>query len=95
VVPRITTLAQNYPNPFNPQTWIDFSLPSAQIVSLRIYDERGRLVRTLVDGLAAEGDNQVLWDGKDNSGRGVASGVYHYVLKSGSGDLRHKMTLIR
>ena len=95
VVPRITTLAQNYPNPFNPQTWIDFSLPSAQTVSLRIYDERGRLVRTLVDGLAAEGDNQVLWDGKDNSGRGVASGVYHYVLKSSSGDLRHKMTLIR
>jgi len=95
VVPRITTLAQNYPNPFNPQTWIDFSLPSAQTVSLRIYDERGRLVRTLVDGIAAEGDNQVLWDGKDNSGRGVASGVYHYVLKSNSGDLRHKMTLIR
>jgi cytochrome c553 len=95
VVPRITTLAQNYPNPFNPQTWINFSLPFAQTVSLRIYDERGRLVRTLVDGPAAEGDNQVLWDGKDNGGRGVASGVYHYVLKSDSGDLRHKMTLIR
>ncbi|MEN8005809.1 MAG: FlgD immunoglobulin-like domain containing protein [Candidatus Krumholzibacteriota bacterium] len=95
VVPRITTLAQNYPNPFNPQTWIDFSLPSAQKVSLRIYDERGRLVRTLVDGMAPEGDNQVRWDGKDNGGRGVASGVYHYVLKSNSGDLRHKMTLIR
>ncbi|MCK9996643.1 MAG: T9SS type A sorting domain-containing protein [Candidatus Krumholzibacteria bacterium] len=95
VVPRITTLAQNYPNPFNPQTWIDFSLPSAQTVSLRIYDERGALVRTLVDGLVAEGENQVLWDGKDNGGRSVASGVYYYVLKSNSGDLRHKMTLIR
>jgi len=95
VVPRITTLAQNYPNPFNPQTWIDFSLPVGQTVSLRIYDERGMLVRTLIDGPAPEGDNQVLWDGKDNSGRGVASGVYHYVLKSNSGDLRHKMTLIR
>ena len=74
---------------------IDFSLPAAQTVSLRIYDERGRLVRTLVDGLAPEGDNHVRWDGKDNGGRNVASGVYHYVLKSASGDLRHKMTLIR
>ncbi len=95
VVPRITTLAQNYPNPFNPQTWIDFSLPHDQTVSLRIYDERGRLVRTLVNGMAAEGDNQVRWDGKDNGGRNVASGVYHYVLTADSGDLRHKMTLIR
>ena len=87
--------ARNYPNPFNPKTTIDFSLPSAETVSLRIYDERGRLVRTLVDGLAPEGNNQVMWDGKDNRGRSVASGVYHYVLKSASGDLRHKMTLIR
>ena len=95
VVPRITTLAQNYPNPFNPQTYIDFSLPVAQTVSLRIYDERGRLVRTLVDGLAQEGENHIVWDGKDNGGRGVASGVYHYVLKTNTGALKHKMTLIR
>jgi len=95
VVPRITTLAQNYPNPFNPQTYIDFSLPFAQTVSLLIYDERGRLVRTLVDGVAREGENHIIWNGKDNGGRGVASGVYHYVLKSQSGELKHKMTLIR
>jgi len=95
VMPRITTLAQNYPNPFNPQTWIDFSLPSAQTVSLRIYDERGLLIRTLVDGLTPEGAHQVRWDGTDNGGRGVASGVYYYLLKSNGGTLRHKMTLLR
>lgn len=95
VLPRITTLAQNYPNPFNPQTWIDFSLPRTQAVSLRIYDERGRLVRTLVDGLTGEGDHQVRWDGRDNSGRGAASGVYHYLLRTEGGTLRHKMTLLR
>ncbi len=95
VVPRITALAQNYPNPFNPRTWIDFSLPRAQRVSLRIYDERGRLVKTLIDGLVAEGDHHLRWDGRDNEGRSVASGVYHYLLRTDGGVLRHKMTLIR
>jgi hypothetical protein len=94
-VPRVTTLAQNYPNPFNPQTWIEFSLPNQGTVSLRIYDERGRLVRTLVDGPVGQGEHKERWDGMDNTGRGVASGVYHYVLKTANGSLRQKMTLIR
>ena len=95
-LPRVTTLAQNYPNPFNPQTWIDFSLPARGPVSLRIYDERGALVRTLVnESDLVEGAHHLLWDGKDNAGRGAASGVYHYVLKTAQGQLSRKMTLVR
>ncbi|MFT5315485.1 MAG: hypothetical protein ACI9UK_001317 [Candidatus Krumholzibacteriia bacterium] len=95
-LPRVTSLAQNYPNPFNPQTWIDFSLPARGPVSLRVYDERGALVRSLVDesDLAA-GFHHLRWDGKDHAGRGSASGVYHYVLKTARGQLSRKMTLIK
>ncbi len=95
-LPKVTTLAQNYPNPFNPQTWIDFSVPIRGPVSLRIYDERGRLVRTLLDEAALEaGPQHLRWDGMDNSGRGTASGVYHYVLQTRKGKLSRKMTLVR
>jgi len=95
-LPKLTSLAQNYPNPFNPQTWIDFSLPTSGPVSLHIYDERGALVRSLVnEPHLAAGVHHLLWDGKDNNGRGTASGVYHYVLKTDQGQLGRKMTLIR
>ncbi|MGD9546348.1 MAG: FlgD immunoglobulin-like domain containing protein [Candidatus Krumholzibacteriia bacterium] len=95
-VPRVTTLAQNYPNPFNPHTWIDFTLPATGPATLRIYDERGRLVRTLVDeGVLGAGAHHLRWDGADDGGTPVASGVYHYVLKTRQGDLKRKMTLIK
>ncbi len=95
-VPRVTTLAQNYPNPFNPQTWIDFTLPKSGPVSLRIYDERGRLVRTLVDeSNLTMGAHHLLWNGRDDGGRAAASGGYHYVLKTEAGQLSRKMTLVR
>ena len=94
-LPRVTSLAQNYPNPFNPQTFIEFALPQAARVSLKIYDGRGRLVRTLVDGHRAQGPHRLVWDGSDDAGRAAASGVYHYVLKTADSDLRRKMTLLR
>jgi FlgD Ig-like domain/Cytochrome c554 and c-prime len=95
-LPRVTSLAQNYPNPFNPVTRIEFTLPAAETVSLRIYDERGRLVRSLVDGsLMGAGPHTVVWSGQDDGARGVASGVYHYVLQTESHTLKKKMTLVR
>jgi len=95
-VPRVTSLAQNYPNPFNPQTWIDFTLPKSGPVSLRIYDERGRLVRTLVDeSNLTLGAHHLLWNGRDDGGRTAASGGYLYVLKTEAGQLNRKMTLVR
>lgn len=96
LVPRVTTLGQNYPNPFNPQTRIDFSLSAQQPVTLRIYDERGRRVAALVDGeVMGAGEHTLVWRGQDEAGRAVASGVYHYVLKAGSMELKKKMTLVR
>jgi len=95
VLPRATTLGQNYPNPFNPQTRIEFSTTERGPVSLNIYDGRGHLVRTLVDESLEAGRHLELWDGQDNGGRGVASGVYHYVLKTTQGQLQRKMTLVR
>ncbi|MCB1184616.1 T9SS type A sorting domain-containing protein [bacterium] len=95
-LPRVVTLGQNYPNPFNPQTFIAYSLPARGAVRLRIYDERGRLVRALVDDSSqAAGPHRVKWDGHDNAGRGCASGVYHYVLETDQGRLSRKMTLVR
>jgi hypothetical protein len=95
-VPRYTTLGQNYPNPFNPQTWIDYSLSRPGPALLRIYDERGRLVSTLVDEPAlAAGPHRLRWNGRDAAGRNVASGVYHYVLQTEQGRLSRKLTVVR
>ena len=94
-LPRVTSLSQNFPNPFNPQTFIEFSLSRAQDVSLVIYDERGRNVRTLEQGLFSEGPHRIRWDGTYGHGRTVASGVYHYVLHTEDKRLQRKMTLLR
>ena len=75
-VPSGYALSQNYPNPFNPQTTIRYDLPVAGAVRLSVYNVLGQMVRTLVDGQRPAGTYSVVWDGKDGSGRDVASGVY-------------------
>ncbi len=65
------------PNPFNPATVLHFSLPAAGHAELRVFDVQGRLVRTLVDGQRAAGQNEARWDGRDGDGRQVASGTYY------------------
>ncbi len=88
-------LAQNYPNPFNPNTTISFQLPAANYVSLNVYDIAGKLVRTLVNEQRGEGLQSVNWNGKDNSGVSVASGIYFYKIQSGSFTETKKMVLMR
>jgi hypothetical protein len=90
-----TRLYQNTPNPFNPVTLIRFSTARAGPISLRIYDERGRLVRTLISGQLPAGAHEVVWDGRDEAGRTVASGNYYYRLRTADRTLRQKMMLIR
>ena len=93
---RGLVLAQNSPNPFNPHTTIRFALPQeAQPVRLAIYDASGRVVATLVDGALAAGDHAVEWDGRDDAGRAVASGVYSYRLETDDGQLTRRMLLVK
>ena len=87
-------LLQNYPNPFNPETWIPYELSVASEVKIRIYDSLGRLVRTLDPGLQA-GEKTVRWDGKDNYGEGLSSGVYFYTIIAGKFSATRKMILLR
>jgi hypothetical protein len=84
-----------YPNPFNPATTLVYGVPSSSPVSLRIYDPSGRLVRTLLDQTVPAGLNAQVWDGNDDQGRPVASGIYIAEFRSpGRSDTR-KMTLVR
>ena len=96
-LPRAFGLKQNYPNPFNPSTTIAYSIPEGYTgsVSLRVYDIRGSLVRTLVEGTMAEGNYSVSWDGKDRSGRVVSSGIYFYRLEAGGFAQVRKMLLLK
>jgi len=94
-VPMPVSLAQNRPNPFNPKTSIAFSLDRDGPVTLRVFDARGRLVRTLVNETRAAGQHVVDWDGRDDAGRREAAGVYLYSLEAGGTSVQRKMTLVK
>jgi hypothetical protein len=79
-LPARFALEQNYPNPFNPSTRISFSLPVLSNVTITVYDMLGQQVARLVNGSLPAGSHDVVWNGKDNTGRSVASGVYFYRL---------------
>jgi hypothetical protein len=93
--PRALRLHQNTPNPFNPSTSIAFDLPHPTFVTLRIYDTAGRHVRTLVDGRMEPDSHSVLWDGVDDGGTPLGSGVYFYRLVAGDRMLTRKLVMLR
>ena len=93
--PANFSLSQNYPNPFNPETTIEYQLPHASHVKVVIYNLAGQLVRTLIDAQHAAGKFQTHWDGKDELGNQVASGVYLYELQAGNFQANQKMILMR
>ena len=94
-LPKFAALYQNYPNPFNPSTEINFDLPAARDVKLRIYNQLGQSVRTLVDNRMKAGRHSLKWDGSDDMGRGVASGVYFFNLEAGDFSQIRKMMLVK
>ena len=96
LLPSVNALAQNFPNPFNPETTIRFDLAEAAPVTLTVYDAAGQTVRTLVDGehLSA-GNYSRIWDGLNQNGEAVGSGVYFYEMDAGNFSSIKKMTLVR
>lgn len=96
-VPEVFTLMQNYPNPFNPSTTITFEVADAgdRDVSLTVFDVLGRKVRTLVDASLSPGAYSYMWNGNDDVGRPVASGIYLYRLEIGEFAATRSMTLIK
>jgi len=95
-LPTVTRLVQNMPNPFNPYTVITFELARQEAVTLFIYDASGRRVRNLIAGdVRSAGDHHTTWDGRNDSGREMPSGIYLYRLTSSSGVETKKMTLAK
>jgi hypothetical protein len=94
-VPLHFELAQNVPNPWVSGTRIFYTLPHEDQVVLRVYNPVGQLVRTLVSGKESAGFKRVAWDGRDDVGRRVPSGVYFYRLQAGGFTDTKKMVVIR
>ena len=100
LIPEETALLANYPNPFNPETWIPYQLAESAEVTLTIYDMNGQLVRRLVVGHQAAGMYQsrsraVYWDGRNQLGESVASGLYFYTLTAGELTATRRMLILK
>ncbi len=96
-LPSTFTLSQNHPNPFNPRTVIEFYNPKSVSakVTLEVFNILGQRVKRLYDGSAPPGVTRVEWDGHDDGGRTVATGIYFYRLRAGETTLTRKMALIK
>jgi hypothetical protein len=95
-MPRTYELTQNFPNPFNPSTSIKFGLPQESRVTLKIYNLLGKEIATLLNGVEkAAGYHVAIWEGRDQDGNTVPSGIYLYRLQAGQVILTKKMTLIK
>ena len=95
-IPTETRLLLNYPNPFNPETWIPYQLAEATKVTVMIHSMNGSLIRTLELGHQAAGtykskSQAAYWDGRNELGEQVASGLYFYTLTAGDFSATHKM----
>jgi hypothetical protein len=96
VLPGIAFATSNYPNPFNPSTTIKYSMPKAGHLSLNVYNVRGQLVKTLIDGNRPAGaDQTIVWDGTNNQGSAVSSGVYFYEARTNGEVKVQKMALVK
>jgi hypothetical protein len=94
--PRTLALHPNVPNPFNPTTTISYDVPPGGAnVTIRIYDASGRVVRTLVDDRRAAGTHDTVWDGRNDAGTTVSSGVYFYRMVAGSFSEARRMVLLK
>lgn len=94
-IPKTFDLMRNYPNPFNPLTTITYQVPEQRRVSIRVYNLLGQKLRTLIDAPVPAGIYKVTWDGKDERGELVGSGIYFYQMRAGEFVKSYRMVLIR
>jgi len=99
-LPSQTCLLPNYPNPFNPETWIPYQLAKSTDVTVQIYDIHGRLVRKLALGHQSAGRymnrrTAAYWDGKNDTGERVSTGMYLYSLSADSYQMTRKMVIVK
>ncbi|MEA2096520.1 MAG: FlgD immunoglobulin-like domain containing protein [Candidatus Cloacimonadota bacterium] len=96
IIPSANILnLNNYPNPFNPTTTIAYSLPNDGLIGLRIFNVKGQLVKTLVDGEQLAGSYEMVWNGKDNNKKSVSSGIYFYKLSTKDKTIMKKMLMLK
>ncbi len=95
IVPLKYQLYNNYPNPFNPSTNIAFEIAQPEFVSLKVFNINGELIRTVVNENLPAGRFENVWDGKDESGNQVSSGIYLYRLTAGKFDKSARMILMK
>ena len=100
LIPKETILLPNYPNPFNPETWIPYRLAEDAFVTLTIYEQSGQVIRTLDVGYQSAAfyetrSKAIYWDGRNEFGEGVASGVYFYHLSAGDFSATRKMLILK
>ncbi|MDD3536504.1 MAG: choice-of-anchor J domain-containing protein, partial [Candidatus Cloacimonetes bacterium] len=88
-------LKGNYPNPFNPETTISYSMVNAGPVNIDIYNQKGQLVKNLVNGNATAGNHTIVWNGTDNNGKNVSSGIYYYKMNAGKYSSTKKMIMMK
>ena len=99
-LPKETTLLSNYPNPFNPETWLPYQLAEGANVQIHIYDSSGRSVRTLDLGFQKNGfylhkESAAYWDGRNNAGEKLASGMYFYQLIAGDYTATRRLVIVK
>ena len=94
-LPAVLTLEGNHPNPFNPSTAILFALPQSGPVELSVFDLAGRRIAVLVNEVRRAGRHEAVWDGRDVTGRAVATGTYFYQLKTDNFSKTRKLMLLK
>jgi len=95
ILPEKYYLYQNHPNPFNPITHIKYDLPKSTAITIFIYNLQGQKVKTLVDEYEPAGRYTAIWNGTDDMGEKVASGVYLYTMQTDEFNSRHKLLLLK